>query len=86
MVNPVLNRVEEVLACWRRYAGPTLWVTGAQSTARGWTTDTPPQLAERKAAFRDFRERTLEDCGHMIHHDQPARLAAILEEFFCAPA
>ncbi|MGH8617444.1 MAG: alpha/beta fold hydrolase [Burkholderiales bacterium] len=85
MVNPVLNRVEEVLACWQCYAGPTLWVAGAQSKARGWTTDTPAQLAERKAAFRDFREFTLEDCGHMLHHDQPARLAAILEEFFCVP-
>ena len=81
-VNPVLNRVEEVLACWQRYAGPTLWVAGAQSNAKGWTTDTPPQLAARKAAFRDFREFTLEDCGHMIHHDQPTRLAAILEDFF----
>lgn len=81
-VNPVLNRMEEVLACWRRYAGPVLWVTGAQSKARGWTTDTPAQLAERKAAFGDFREYTLDDCGHMLHHDQPARLAAILEDFF----
>ena len=39
------------------------------------------QLAERKDAFRDFREVLLEDSGHMMHHDQPERLAAIIENF-----
>ena len=27
------------------------------------------------------REEVLEDCGHMLHHDQPARLARSIEAF-----
>ena len=81
IVNPVLNRLEELLVCWRRISAPVLWVSGAQSTAAGWRDDSAAQLAERKAAFRQFREVILEDCGHMMHHDQPARLAAIIEQF-----
>jgi pimeloyl-ACP methyl ester carboxylesterase len=82
LVNPVLNRLDEILACWRRITAPVLWVSGAQSTAMGWRGDSGAQLAERKAAFKHFEEATLEDCGHMMHHDQPEQLAAIIEHFF----
>jgi pimeloyl-ACP methyl ester carboxylesterase len=86
MVNPVLSRIEELLACWRQITAPVLWVSGADSRATGWRHDTPAQLAERKAAFRNFSEVALDDCGHMMHHDQPARLAGIIEEFLVRPA
>ncbi|MDB5925665.1 MAG: Alpha/beta hydrolase, partial [Betaproteobacteria bacterium] len=33
------------------------------------------------SAFRDLREAELEDCGHMMHHDQPRKLARVIEEF-----
>ena len=85
IVNPVLNRMEEILACWQRITAPVLWVLGAQTAARGWRADSAEQLAARKAAFSGLREVVLEDCGHMMHHDQPAQLAAIVEQFF-APA
>ena len=81
LVNPVLNRIEEVLACWRQITAPVLWVAGAQSTAQGWRTDSPAQLAERKDALREMEEVILDDCGHMMHHDQPAPLAAVIEQF-----
>ena len=80
-VNPVLTRLEELLACWRQVTAPVLWVTGDETNGRGWRTDSVQQLAERKAAFRDFREIKLQDCGHMMHHDQPVKLAAIIEGF-----
>jgi pimeloyl-ACP methyl ester carboxylesterase len=86
LVNPVLNRLEEVTACWRRIPAPVLWASGAQSEASGWRTDTPAQLAERKAAFSHFEEVVLEDCGHMMHHDQPERLAAVIERFLAPTA
>ncbi len=81
IVNPVLSRIDELLACWRRITAPVLWVSGSASKAPGWRADSAAQFEERKAAFRDFREVTLPDCGHMVHHDQPARLAAVIEEF-----
>lgn len=80
-VNPVLTRLEELLACWRQVTAPVLWVTGDETNGRGWRTDSVQQLAERKAAFRDFREIELQDCGHMMHHDQPVKLAAIIAAF-----
>jgi pimeloyl-ACP methyl ester carboxylesterase len=43
--------------------------------------DTPEQLAERKSAFRDRREIELDEAGHMMHHDQPERLAPLIEAF-----
>lgn len=86
IVNPVLNRLEELMACWRRITAPVLWISGAQSTAAGWRADSSAQFAERKLAFKHFEETVLEDCGHMMHHDQPARLAAIIEQFLSPPA
>ena len=79
--NPYLYRIDEALACWRRVTAPVLLVTGRNSHIQGWMKDSPQELAERKAAFRHLREVTLEDCGHMMHHDQPQRLGALLEEF-----
>jgi len=80
-VNPYLFRIEEMLACWRRITAPVLLVTGKDSHAAGWLKDSAAQLAQRKAAFADFREVALDDCGHMLHHDQPQRLARIIEDF-----
>lgn len=79
--NPYLFRVDEALACWRRITAPTLLVSGKDSHIVAWLKDVPEQLAERKAAFKDLREVELEDCGHMMHHDQPEQLARLIEEF-----
>ena len=80
-VNPYLFRLDEILGCWRQVTAPALWVFARDSKRAGYLKDTPAQLAERKAAFRNFREVWLDDCGHMMHHDQPERLAQIIESF-----
>lgn len=85
LVNPVLNRLEEIFACWRQITAPVLWIAGAQSAANGWRSDSPAQLAERKAALRRLEEVELEACGHMMHHDQPALLARAIERFLAQP-
>lgn len=81
LVNPVLSRIDELQACWRRIAAPTLWVRGDASNAPGWGGDDAIQFAERKAAFADLREVTLAGCGHMLHHDQPQAVAECIENF-----
>jgi pimeloyl-ACP methyl ester carboxylesterase len=81
MVNPVLFRIDEATACWERVTAPVLLVFGKQSTILRRIKDTPEQMAERKGAFRNRREVEIDDCGHMMHHDQPERLAAVIEEF-----
>ncbi len=85
IVNPVLSRLEELLECWKRVTCPTLWVVTNEIDPRGWRKDTPAQMAERKQAFRDFREVLLQDSGHMMHHDQPEQLAAMIETFLLKP-
>lgn len=81
IVNPVLSRLEELLACWRQITAPVLWVRGDASSAPGWRGDDARQFAERKAAFAQLAEVTLAGCGHMLHHDQPQALAAAIEGF-----
>ena len=83
--NPYPFRLDEHFACWREVRAPALWVFARDSKRAGYHGDTPAQLAERKAAFRDFREATIDDCGHMMHHDQPEQLAALVEAFLAQP-
>jgi pimeloyl-ACP methyl ester carboxylesterase len=82
--NPYLFRIDEAIACWRRVTAPVLLVSGKLSDIPARMKDTPEQLAERKGAFRNRREVELDDAGHMMHHDQPERLASILEDFLTA--
>jgi pimeloyl-ACP methyl ester carboxylesterase len=81
MVNPVLYRFEEALACWKQITAPVLWVWGDGNWMRRWLKDNEADLEQRRASFRNLTERTLPDAGHMMHHDQPEALAAVLEEF-----
>jgi pimeloyl-ACP methyl ester carboxylesterase len=80
-VNPYLFRIDEAIACWRRITAPVLLVSGKLSNIPGRMKDTPEQFAERRGAFRDRREVELEDAGHMMHHDQPEKLARLIEGF-----
>lgn len=79
--NPYLFRVEEAIACWRRVTAPTLLVSGRLSDIPGRMKYTPEDLAERKSTFRNHREVELDAAGHMMHHDQPERLARLIEGF-----
>ena len=80
-VNPVLNHVDELIECWRRITCPVLWVYSQEVDKRNWRKDSPEQLQQRKDAFRDLKEITLDDCGHMLHHDQPVNVAQLVERF-----
>jgi pimeloyl-ACP methyl ester carboxylesterase len=81
IVNPVLYRYEEVRACWREVTAPVLWVEAAESETLRRLKLRADDLAERRAAFRNLQYETLADAGHMLHHDQPAALARLLERF-----
>jgi len=81
LVNPVLYRVEEAMACWRKATAPVLWVEGAESKASEFLKVSSADLAERKRCFQTLTERVIPEAGHMLHHDQPERLASVIEEF-----
>jgi pimeloyl-ACP methyl ester carboxylesterase len=80
-VNPVLYRIEEAEACWRRVTAPMLWVEGADSQSLKWLRLERAAYEARKRCFGTLVARTIPDAGHMLHHDQPERLASAIEEF-----
>jgi len=81
MVNPVLYRLEEALACWQRISAPVLWVWGDGQWLHKWLRGDASDLEQRRAAFRNLTEHTIADAGHMMHQDQPDELARVLEAF-----
>lgn len=85
VVYPLLYRYEEARACWRDVTAPVLWVDAAESKSLERLGLNAAQYAERRAAFRDLRYVTVSEAGHMLHHDQPERVARLLEEFLSAP-
>lgn len=82
LVSPVLYRLEEAQACWRAISAPVLWVAARDSYIMKAFEGQETDYAARLACFRAVREVVMENCGHMMHHDQPQRLAGILETFF----
>jgi pimeloyl-ACP methyl ester carboxylesterase len=87
---PSVYRVEELYAIWREIAAPTLWVAGAQSNIPRWL-DAHPEGEGGTADMRGVRSRlahvpngrlvVIDDAAHMLHHDQPAAVAAAIEPF-----
>jgi len=43
--------------------------------------DNPEAYRERMACFANAQDAWIADCGHNIHHDQPAALAGLLDDF-----
>jgi len=81
LVNATLYRLDEARACWERVTAPVLWIDAAESETLKRMKLTPGELAERRAAFRVLEHRTVPDCGHMLHHDQPEEVARLIEAF-----
>lgn len=85
IVNPILYRIDEVLACWRNIKCPVLWVRADQTDVlRHVGPDRDAALLEiekRKTAIADVESALVEDAGHMLHHDQPDEVARLIEDF-----
>jgi pimeloyl-ACP methyl ester carboxylesterase len=41
-----------------------------------------PTASHFKRQFRNLQTIVLEDTGHMLHHERPERIAALVEQFF----
>jgi pimeloyl-ACP methyl ester carboxylesterase len=79
-VNPVLYQREQAEACWREIVAPMLFVTGDQSELARRMGDELSE-ARLKELFRDVTPVSLPGAGHMLQHEQPAELAAVIEPF-----
>ena len=78
--NPVLYRLSEALACWRAIEADVLWVM-AERPSPNIEFAYKPAFERRLAAIRSLKRMTLADCGHMMHFEKPAAVAALIREF-----
>jgi len=83
-LNPVLYRLDEAMACWRQITAPVLSVSADDSVLfRHFFKPDSDDYRNRVACYADIKEVRLTDCGHNLQHDQPQRVAQLIEEFLC---
>ena len=76
---PGRYRPAELEAIWRAVTAPVLHVGAAPVSPS--EAEQAERFRARLNAFRDFREEAIGDAGHMIHHDQPEKLARLIDAF-----
>ncbi|MDM0011699.1 alpha/beta hydrolase [Variovorax sp. J22P168] len=83
IVNAHIFRVDETLALYARITAPTLMVEASDDSLSGWWKHryTLEEFHERLRSVPSVRIEALPDSGHMLHHDQPLRVARLIEEF-----
>ena len=74
------------MACLACITAPTLCVEARDdSIAQFWGERyTQEEYRARMARIPDVRHATVDDAGHMLHHDQPEVLARLIEDFLGA--
>jgi len=83
-INPVPYRAADAIATWSAITAPLLWVQARDSRvdAHWGGRYSQAEFQARLAHVPDVRQVQLDNAGHMLHHDQPAALAAALTAFF----
>ena len=87
VINPYLFRVEEMLALYQSISAPVLNVEASQNDLEKWWQGkyTLDEFHQRLQSIADLRSVTIDDAGHMMHHDQPQILAQHIEAFLQQP-
>lgn len=79
-VNPYPYRVDEVVACWSQITAPVLIaVSEFQSERLAFTRE--DEYKQRLARIGSLKQVQIDGAGHMVHHDQPAQVAAFIRDF-----
>ena len=86
VVNAQLYRVDEVLEVFRRISAPVLAVQASDDSLSQWWKGryTLEEYHQRLQAVPQVRTATVQDAGHMMHHDQPKAVAGLIEDFLTA--
>lgn len=87
VMNPYLFRVEEMLAIYQSISAPVLNVEASQNDLEKWWQGKYKleEFHERLKHIKDIHSITIQDAGHMMHHDQPQILAQHIEAFLQQP-
>jgi pimeloyl-ACP methyl ester carboxylesterase len=83
IVNSSLYRVDEVLETYGCITAPVLSVEASDDSLTQWWKGkyTLAEYHDRLKAVPDVRLGHVADAGHMLHHDRPAEVARLIEEF-----
>jgi pimeloyl-ACP methyl ester carboxylesterase len=83
ITNAQLYRVEEVQAIFQCIRAPVLCVEASDNSMDWWWKGSYQleEFHERIRAVPNLEQARIEDAGHMLHHDQPQQLAALIERF-----
>ena len=83
IVNANLYRVDEVLELYKAITAPVLAIESDHDSLTDWWKGafTLAEFHERLKSIPDVRRAVIAEAGHMVHHDQPAKLAEIVELF-----
>lgn len=83
VVNPQLFRLEEALAHYAAITAPVLAVEASEDSLSQWWKDqySLAEYHERLKSITDYRIARVDDAGHMLHHDQPLKVAQMIESF-----
>ncbi|MFZ6766267.1 alpha/beta fold hydrolase [Undibacterium sp. Di26W] len=82
--SPLLYRVEEVMACWQKITAPVLWIEADDTNVWHWMgpkEEARIEIDRRLAHIPQLQKEMIVDAGHMLHHDQPEKLAELIEAF-----
>jgi pimeloyl-ACP methyl ester carboxylesterase len=71
-------------AFFARIAAPTLWARGSDSGYSEYIFTSEANYRKRFSILEQGTDIKVEDAGHNLHHDQPERIASIMEDFFLA--
>ncbi len=83
VVSANIYKVEEALETYKRISAPLLAVEASGDSLEKWNQGryTLADYHERLKNIADVRVARIEDAGHMLHHDQPEQLAAMVAAF-----
>jgi len=83
IINAQLYRVDEVLEIYKGITAPTLAIEASDDSLAKWWQGkfTLAEYHERLQSVPDLQRAVIQDAGHMLHHDQPAELARVVEGF-----
>ena len=83
VVSANIYRVDETLEVFKRITAPVLAVEASDDSLEKWNQGryTLADYHKRLKLIADARVARLENAGHMLHHDQPEALAALIEGF-----
>lgn len=84
MNGPLLYHLDEMIATWKKITAPVLWIEAAETEMWRWMGPQDQMRAEvdrRLAHMASVEAHIVPQAGHMVHHDQPAVLAKLIEAF-----